>query len=351
MIHNKKQYKYRQSATQDYLKSKFNPGLKQLLIDIEADTNTFIQYFKVNIKVKLEFNEITYHGYQNLSGNNINLLIDFCDKSIPKHQFFLNEARLSALAISLYLASIRVNPLSGALKVLVLDDLLIGLDMSNRLPLLRILKDHFIIVKPEEEFQIVMTTYDKIWYELVKSYFGEDKWKYIEIYTRSLNDTDFEIPIIKSDNGYLNKAKYYLTENDYKASAVYLRTEFERLVKRICDNRKLSVEYNRNQKEVLSDDFWRSIKEQTDIDQTLISEIEIHRGVVMNPFSHYDLEKPEFRQELVDTITAVEKLGSVDPKKLNKKTFSKMECELNRQVIVNSRLKNLIKKYKPSSTS
>ena len=34
---------------------------------------------------------------------------------------------------------------------------------------------------------------------------------------------------------------------------------------RICDTKKLSVEYNKNQKEMLSDDFWKSIKEQTDI--------------------------------------------------------------------------------------
>ena len=349
----KRQVKSLKEATKNYLITKFNPGLKQLLKDIEADSNEFIKYFGINVKIKLDFNEVTYHGNSDLRGNNINLIIDFFEKPIPKHQFFLNEARLSALAISLYLASIRVNPLSGALKVLILDDLLIGLDMSNRLPLLGILKDHFINVKPEEEFQIIMTTYDKIWYELVKNYFGEDKWKYIEIYTRSLNDKDFEIPIIKSDNGYLDRAKYYLAENDYKASAVYVRTEFERLVKKICDNRKLSVEYNRNQKEALSDDFWRSIKEQTNIDPSLISEIEIHRGVVMNPFSHYDLEKPEFKQELVDTINAVEKLGSLDPKKLGRTTFNdqankitELERKNNTQKIIIDRLKNLVIKYK-----
>jgi len=79
------------------------------------------------------------------------------------------------LAISLYLASIKVNPSKGALKILVLDDLLIGLDMSNRLPLLEILRNHFVDVKEDDSFQIIMTTYDKAWYELVKSYFGEEQ--------------------------------------------------------------------------------------------------------------------------------------------------------------------------------
>ena len=34
----------------------------------------------------------------------------------------------------------------------------------------------------------------------------------------------------------------------------------------------------------------------------------------MNPFSHYDLERPEFTRELEDTINAVEKLGNISPK-------------------------------------
>mgnify|MGYP000653319958 CR=1 FL=1 len=45
--------------------------------------------------------------------------------------------------------------------------------------------------------------------------------------------------------------------------------------------------------------------------EELIKELEIHRGTVMNPFSHYDLEKPEFEQELKDTIESIEKLIAI----------------------------------------
>jgi len=305
---NKRQIKRQQEATKNYLSEKLNPGLKQLLKDIAEDTNTFMGYFGANVKISLDFDKVEYQGRRKLSGNNINLKIDFFEKSIPKHQLFLNEARLSALAISLYLASIKVNPLTGALKILVLDDLLIGLDMSNRLPLLDILKKHFIEVDKDKQFQVIMTTYDKVWYELARNYFGVEKWKYIEIYTKSLKDDDFEIPVIFNENGYLERAKHYLIGKDYKASAVYLRTEFERIVKSICDKQKIPVCYHKNQKETTSEDFWTAIESQTDLDQALIHEITIHRGVVMNPFSHYDLEKPEFEAELKATIVAIEKL-------------------------------------------
>ncbi len=307
---NKRQTKRQQEATRNYLYERFNPGLKQLLDDIQQDTNTFMAYFGANVKISLDFNKVEYQGRRKLNGNNINLKIDFFEKPIPKHQVFLNEARLSALAISLYLASIKVNPLTGALKILVLDDLLIGLDMSNRLPILEILRKHFLDVDKDKQFQVIMTTYDKVWYELVRNYFGTEKWKYTEIYTKSLKDDDFEIPVVFNENGYLERAKHYLNEKDYKASAVYLRTEFERIVKTICEKQRIPVTYKKNQKEVTSDDFWTAIETQTDLDPLLIHEIKIHRGVVMNPFSHYDLEKPEFEKELKESIAAIEKLNS-----------------------------------------
>jgi len=324
----KRQLPKQKEATKNYLSTKFNPGLKKLLKDIEQDTNTFMKYFGANVKISLDFDKVEYQGRRKLSGNNINLKIDFFEKSIPKHQLFLNEARLSALAISLYLASIKVNPLTGALKILVLDDLLIGLDMSNRLPLLDILKKHFIEVDKDKQFQVIMTTYDKVWYELVRNFFGVEKWKYTEIYTKSLKDDDFEIPVIFNENGYLERAKHYLTEKDYKASAVYLRTEFERIVKTICDKQKIPVCYHKNQKETTSEDFWTAIESQTDLDPALIHEITIHRGVVMNPFSHYDLEKPEFVKELDDTIKSIEKLKAIDPKSLKKITVEQLKKEI-----------------------
>jgi energy-coupling factor transporter ATP-binding protein EcfA2 len=318
------QTQYNVDLAKDYIE-KFNNGLTELLHSIESDTNTFMKYFGANVKVSLKYDGIVYGGKRNLGGQNIILKIHFYDKSIDRHQFFLNEARLSALAISLYLASIRVNPSHGKLKIMVLDDLLIGLDMSNRIPLLSILKDSFVNVKIDEQFQIVMTTYDKVWFDLVRNYFGDNKWKYIEIYSQHLKDEDFEIPLINDSSGFLERAKYYLSQNDYKASAVYIRTEFERLVKTMCEKKTLTVLYKKNQKELKSDDFWSSIVEQSNIDAALVKEIEIHRGTVMNPFSHYDLEKPEFKTELENTIKSIEKLKSLDLKSLQKITIEDLK--------------------------
>jgi hypothetical protein len=301
----------------------FNNGLTQQLQAIETDTNTFLQEFGYNITVSLGFNGLSYHGRRDIRGAEIKADITFFNKTIPKHQHFLNEARLSALAISLYLATVKSNPGVGVLKTLILDDLLIGLDMSNRLPLLEIIKNHF-----EADYQIIMTTYDKVWYELVKNYFGDSKWKYIDIYAKSLNNNDFEMPIIKQNTDFIKKAEYYLVEKDFKASAVYVRTAFEETIKKLCDKLELIVKYKLKANQLSSEDYWKAITTQTDIDSSIIKIIEIRRSTVMNPFSHYDLIKPSFESELKYTINAIKKLKGLEIKKNREITIEKLQQKI-----------------------
>lgn len=309
----------------------FNNGLTQQLQAIETDTNTFLQEFGYNMNITLGFNGLSYHGRRDIRGNEIKVDITFFNKSIPKHQHFLNEARLSALAISLYLATVKSNPGVGVLKTLILDDLLIGLDMSNRIPLLEIIKNHF-----EADYQIIMTTYDKVWYDLVKNYFDVTKWKYIDIYSKKLDGIDFEMPLIKQHTDFIEKAEHYLSVRDYKASAVYIRTEFEKLLHNFCDKKNLLVKYKTKSKELKSEDFWKAIKNQTNIDPTLISELETCRGTVLNPFSHYNLESPEFEAELRKSIDIVKRLKTPSFGKDNTKTYDSMKnkiAELEAKII------------------
>ena len=301
----------------------FNDGLKAKIIDIETDTNLFVEKFGYDIRVKLEFEGIEYIGRRKIRKDNVELKIKFFSQEIPLHQHFLNEAKLSALAISLYLSAIKSNPSTGVLKTVVLDDLLIGLDMSNRLPLLDILKDYF-----QDEFQIILTTYDRVWYEIVKSYFGDSKWKFVDIYSKKLTDSDFEMPIVRQNNDYISQAEHYLTERDYKASAVYIRSEFEKLIKDFCESKGLLVKYNSKQKKLTSEDFWTAIKSQTNIDVALIHEIETCRGTVMNPFSHHDLTQPQFHGELQNSIDAVKKLKTPTFNKDASKTYERLKSKI-----------------------
>lgn len=84
---------------------------------------------------------------------------------IKKPQSFLNEAKMSAIAVAIRLAIIdqRIgSAVPAALKVLVLDDLMISLDMSNRDKLMDLLLDDFA-----NRYQILFLTHDRMLFDFV----------------------------------------------------------------------------------------------------------------------------------------------------------------------------------------
>lgn len=69
----------------------------------------------------------------------LELHIEVAGKVIKRPQSFLNEAKMTQLALSVRFAASLVNLHESDLKLLVLDDLLVSLDMSNRMAVVKIL--------------------------------------------------------------------------------------------------------------------------------------------------------------------------------------------------------------------
>ena len=212
----------------------FNNGLNRRLDELKTKASEILRKFGYNIALGFNFENITYNRESKaLDGQQIFLKVKFFDRNIPEHHHFLNEAKLSAIAIAIYFSSILLQPESD-LKILALDDVLIGLDMSNRLPVLDVLEEYFA------DYQIFLTTYDKAWYEIVKQRTSHSgKWKAVEFYFRQTDE--YEIPVYAEDKAYLDKAKEYLDANDYKACAVYLRTVFEMIIQEFCEDKHLRL--------------------------------------------------------------------------------------------------------------
>jgi len=290
------------------LLEQFNEGLTELLHDVEGKANELIAYFNYNVTIKLHFNNLTIGRTKGFANENIELIVDFFDKTnLPEHHRFLNEARLTAISIAIYLGAVLSNIQDGY-RFLVLDDVFIGLDTSNRLPFLKILDEKFA------DYQIFMTTYDKSWYELVKSE-NKPNWEYAELYIKEEHQNGYEIPILHNKTYFIDRAEHYLNNvGDLKASASYVRSEFEKLVKNFCHSKSIPVKFDKNQSKISGEDFWSACKDKTKLDGTryvsevLKNSIETQRTLVMNPFVHYDLNKPTFRAELVTTINLVKQL-------------------------------------------
>ena len=281
----------------------FNTGLAGKITELQTLAAEILRKFGYDMNLNLRFEGIVYNREtKTLDNQQIFLTVEFLDRQIPAHHLFLNEAKLSAISLAIYFAAILLQPESD-LKVLALDDVLIGLDMSNRLPVLDILENYF------PNHQIFLTTYDKVWYEVVKQRTSEKKWKYAEFYFSKTDE--YEIPVYVEGKAYLDKAREFLTANDYKACAIYLRTAFEAAIKKFCDRKHLPVKYRSEPNKLDSRDFWEAIKIANQspaiLAESLMSDIELYRSRILNPLSHATIANIP-RKEIEDAIEAVERL-------------------------------------------
>ncbi|MBN3520720.1 AAA family ATPase [Algoriphagus lutimaris] len=272
--------------------------------------------FGHNIELKLNYTQAKPTlDYKSVERNHVRVKIKFLGKEIDKPHIFLNEARLSAIAISIYLGMVKRHIQGIPCKVLFLDDIFIGLDISNRLPLLEILRTDFT------NYQVFITTYDKPWYEFVKTNYlhNNNNWKCFEIYA-GRSKKGFTIPVVKEIKArgnndhldyYIQKGENYHNSGDNKAAGVYLRSAFEAILKQFCFG-KVTVKFVVDQSKLTANDFWTATKNHstanTRLTQPTVSEIDNLIPLVLNPLNHNDINKNEHSIEIGRTIRVLKTL-------------------------------------------
>ncbi|WP_375560653.1 AAA family ATPase [Bernardetia sp. OM2101] len=343
----------------------FNNTLTELLKRLSQNTNKFLNdYFSTNLEIELslaaKFNITDKKSAQEQVKNaKINIEVKLFDKEVPKHHDFLNEARLSALAICMYLASLKIINPPSVLKLLVLDDIFIGLDMSNRIPLLDILKNEF------SDYQIFLTTYDRQWFELSKQWFEnktDKEWKFYEMYVDDFSNEGFEVPKIEQSKSEIAKALFYKNKFDYSASANYLRKAVESLISRKFKKSELEEialrgialkgedgmdkqMLDRQIKSIFS--FWEKInyeninyENSNPVYHNAFKEISVYVQHLMNPLSHVDISVPAFKEELTKVITNLEILEQL-PSFQGAKIILKKNDEVILKIRVSEEINNI----------
>ncbi len=283
----------------------FNAGLVNKLNDVKTRATELLSKFGYDIELEFEYRGVSYKKEtKTIAGRSVILRVKYRDKALSKHHQFLNEAKLSAVALSLYFASLLITP-SSELKIIILDDALIGFDMSNRLPVLDILRDFF------PDYQKFVLTYDKAWFEIVKQRTQGEYWKYIELYCTAVDNVD--VPVYAENKTYLAKAKEYLEINDFRASVAYLRAYFEDILRHYCD-KKLEVTYHSRIKDYKSEHFWQAITRHKVNGTPILSDdlkrrVELSRSIIMNPLSHSPIAEI-YRAEIEAAVRVVEELNA-----------------------------------------
>ena len=319
---NEQPYKTFKSAT-----DKFNNELRFYLDSIIESVNEYLHKFNQKFTVSFEFTACEYDGfiegsttkrshktivpniYLHASFNHVKLAAD--KKHITKPHTFLNEAKLTAIALSIRFAMLDQKLDDSKLaddtpKFLVLDDLLISLDMSNRERVLD------IVLKDFEKYQIIILTHDRNFFELVRHRINrlkQDNWKYIEMY--ECEKEEIPQPYIKSADTYLEKAEKFFHAKEYEIAGNFLRKEAENFCKEFLPRKhQFTSEYIHHDLNALILRCLQFAKE-AGLDETLFIELDSHRKFVLNPSSHDSYDVPKFNSEIGNCLKTLKGLREI----------------------------------------
>jgi ABC-type dipeptide/oligopeptide/nickel transport system ATPase subunit len=237
---NSNQYKYYQFKINN-----FNSNLQTRIGQITTQANKVLnEKFEItDYEILLEYSRTLKwdeNKSRRFSKPEIKLIIKIKNGEtfVPIHrpQSFLNEAALTRIAISVRLGALFTRPKSSDWKILVLDDMLISLDMSNRMIITKIILEDTDL----QEFQKIILTHDKGFFDILKSKTDSSEWKYLEFYKDEKNINSK--PQVKNSKTELDKAKELFEDSEFDACANYLRKEAEKILKHYL-NKELKNEF------------------------------------------------------------------------------------------------------------
>ena len=305
---------------------KFNIELKFYLDSIIESVNDYLKKFKQAITISFESIECTYDDFLIGSTTKRNhktiapqiiLHANFDHTNIPtdkqkitRPHTFLNEAKLTAIALSIRFAMLD-QKISGVMvgdtpKFLILDDVLISLDMSNREIVLDIILEEF------NDYQFIILTHDRSFFELLRhhtKWFNQDNWKYIEMY-ECVKD-GIPQPFIKKSETYLEKSELYFHQKEYEIAGNFLRKEAEAFCKEFLPKKlHYTAEYNLldlNGLLVKCKEF----AENSGLDKILFEALDSHRKFVLNSASHDSYDVPKFNNEIGNCLHTLKELRKI----------------------------------------
>lgn len=155
--------------------------------------------------------------------------------TLQRVQSFLNEAQLTRIALGIRIGALRTRMQTTEFKLLVLDDMLISLDLSNRMEVVKIILNHNN--KPSlkffDSFQKVILTHDKGFYNILKNYTNANEWQYYKL-TKVENSNN--APNLTLDKNHIEKAADFFVNGEYDAVGNELRKEVEMILKKYLNH-------------------------------------------------------------------------------------------------------------------
>lgn len=301
----------------------FNAGFNQALAALHPFIGTLLgELIGADVTIApfgfagVTYNQAYFKRDRDFDGKTLKLDVSFRTHVLTQPQHFLNEGRLSALALAIYLGGrLACTPSAPgqALKLLVLDDVLIGLDHSNRLPVLDVLRTHFA------DWQTVLLTHDHVWFEMARFHLGAtNQWKCVEVYEGADVARGIPAPTVrpvgsKAAKASLEQARNFLSDHHIPAAANYTRAAFELALKSFCERFGVPVAFKTDPRHLDTDkllsavEAWLKSHAAKGCMSGVIERVKLFRKVVLNPYSH--AAPPNIaRAEVEGAIAAIEEL-------------------------------------------
>lgn len=305
--------------------SSFNRLLKNKLQFLVLRANAIIEdVFNIEAKIELTVSDAIFNryiGFRNYSATlespkiylkarmTSSLLAN--DALIEHPRSFFNEAKITCMALALRLAILEDHATTDEFpSVLLIDDLLISLDMPFRRMVIKQLLTY------SNRFQTFIFTHDRAFFHLVMSEIKQlgktNDWTSFNLYVKK-DDTGCLQPALVLEESYIAKAKAHLHMLEIPASVNALRKAAEKILKNILSkNEILQIIFEQgycNLSKMIGI-FQNKYAKLLDL-ESLAAHLQDDRKLLLNPFSHDDIETPFYRRELEKTIEEIELLGRI----------------------------------------
>lgn len=240
-------------------------------------------------------------------------------RAIEKPQTYFNEAKLTAIALSIRFALLdTVTAANG--RFLALDDMLISLDMSNRMKVVDYLLN--VVVK---KYKVYLFTHDKLFYATLKKRIAIEKmqreWLMGGLYMHDVDeDNDYKpclpYPKFIEDKDMPLEMMDYYAKHDYPACGQKLRKWCEEILERLYpDTLKKRVDLTSgNTIETSLNDRIISLESycaKEAIDFSHFKNLKIYKDNILNTVSHYDIESPIYKEEILSIVKGLNELNKI----------------------------------------
>lgn len=238
--------------------------------------------------------------------------IDAARREIIHPRSFFNEAKLTSisLAIRMSIAEMKINADNLGANILLIDDLLISLDMSNRM----VVVDY--LLKLTQRYQLFILTHDKAFYNLIKLRIEtnniSDDWTFYQLYAIENTKKNFPCPLLLPSESLLDEARGYFASCKYAACANTLRRDTESLLKTLLPYD--IIHPNDSETPItlsqMINETYNYFKE-INLDVKLLKNLHFYREHLMNPMSHGDTRTEIYKYELQQIIIDLIEIHSI----------------------------------------